>query len=168
MRAILVLAAFAALFGAAALWQSRRVEALQRERELAMRVQSGEFAEDAGGALIPAGWAAVTVGRPSGVDPVAPPESGEPPGPGASVAPETPRASDGDEDRRSSLLNDFEVRVEPGQSLSKIARAHYGTAARDVVLALARYNGLADEDELVAGQKLLLPSIDRLERTREE
>jgi nucleoid-associated protein YgaU len=159
MRIVLLIAAFAALFGAAALWQSRRIEALERDRELALRMQAGEVVQGADGDLIPAGWAAVTVGRPSGVDPVERPPATEELQPSNA---ETPPSGPPPPDEGPSLLSDFELRVEPGQSLSKIARAHYGTAARDVVRALARYNGLADENELTAGQKLLLPSIDRL------
>jgi nucleoid-associated protein YgaU len=60
------------------------------------------------------------------------------------------------------LLGDFDKRIEPGETLSQIAKEHYGSAAHDLVAALARYNGLADADELVVGAVLRLPPLDRL------
>ena len=51
----------------------------------------------------------------------------------------------------------FEVRVGPGQVLSKICAQHYGRATPELVRALAAYNDLADPDALQVGQKLQLP-----------
>jgi nucleoid-associated protein YgaU len=156
MRATLVMLFFAAAFGIAALWQSRRVEALQRERETAARIQNGELVHGSDG-LIEAGWADVVVGRPSGVDAIG--ESAAEPMPQSAPepveqVPATPPAP--------VALGDFEKVVQSGETLSEIARAHYGTAAHDLVTALARYNGLSDSNALREGQKLRLPPIDQL------
>jgi nucleoid-associated protein YgaU len=164
MRAVALLLFFAAAFGLAALWQSHRVEALKRERELAVRLEQGEIASSPSG-LIESGWGVVVVGTPSGV--AVPPRAtaerndgatpSAPPPVDTTPRPTEPRPED-------QQLGDFELVVESGQTLSKIAKAHYGTAARDVVRALARYNGLADENELKLGQALKLPALDRLQR----
>ena len=155
MRVVALLLLLATAFGAAALWQSRRVEALEAEREHARQLEAGELAEGPHG-TIPAGWAHVVIGGPTAVEPVpsgnsqpsAPPPSSEPAG-----IPQVP-----------ATTADFEVIVEPGQSLSKIARGHYGTAPVALVRELARYNGLADENGLRAGQTLRLPPIEQLTR----
>lgn len=151
---------FAAAFGAAALWQSQRVRELRAARETAARIQDGELVAGPSG-LIEAGWANVIVGRPSGTSPVEVPSQDEsqatnsaqqeapPPGPG---------------DGTSPVVGDYEVTVEAGQTLSEIARAHYGSAARELVRALAKYNSMTDENALRDGQKLRLPALDRLPR----
>ncbi len=156
MRVVALLLLLATAFGAAALWQSRRVEALEADREHARQLEAGELAEGPHG-TIPAGWAHVVMGGPSAVEPVtsaAPPGLTTPPTvePGSSTQPAAPAKVD------------FEVIVEPGQSLSKIARGHYGTAPVALVRELARYNGLADENALRAGQTLRLPPIEQLTR----
>ncbi len=177
MRAVALLLFFAAAFGLAAMWQSHRVESLKRERELAADIQQGKVGESPSG-LIEAGWGVVVIGTPSGV-PVIDTPSGVPvidtpsgvPGPSrAEPAPlvEAPRAPEAPQvappARGDAQLADFELVVESGQTLSKISKAHYGTAARDIVRALARYNGLTDENALKLGQPLKLPALDRLQR----
>jgi hypothetical protein len=189
MRAVVLLLFFATAFGSAALWQAQRVEALKRERELAADIQQGKVGESPSG-LIEAGWGVVVIGTPSGLPVVGAPsgvpvvdapsgvsvidaQSGVPvidaqsraePAPLAEAprAPEAPQVAP--PARGDAQLADFELVVESGQTLSKIAKAHYGTAARDVVRALARYNGLADENALKLGQPLKLPALDRLQR----
>jgi phage tail protein X len=52
--------------------------------------------------------------------------------------------------------------VEPGQSLSRICAARYGTARAEVVEAVARHNGLADAGLVREGQRLRLPPIESL------
>jgi hypothetical protein len=69
MRVVALLLLLATAFGAAALWQSRRVEALEAEREHARQLEAGELAEGPHG-TIPAGWAHVVIGGPTAVEPV--------------------------------------------------------------------------------------------------
>lgn len=57
---------------------------------------------------------------------------------------------------------EFQLIVQPGQTLSTICRAHYGSGRRELVRALARYNGIEKEDELRAGRSLVLPPIETL------
>jgi hypothetical protein len=168
MRVVAILLVFAAAFGLAALWQSRRVDRLRRESELAQKLRDGELGETSSG-IVPQGWGVVVVGRPSGAEPIG----------GATVEVEVEDVveSEGAADARPdsapanaalppaldpASLADFELTVAPGHSLSEIAKEHYGTAAGAVVGALARYNGFADADRLRAGQRLLLPPIERL------
>jgi nucleoid-associated protein YgaU len=156
MRAVALLLFLAGAFGVAALWQSRRVSRLEEERELARRVEAGEVRATSE-EEIPAGWATVVLGGTSPARTAQPPAESKPvqptPAQPAEPAAATPTPS-----------ADVEVVVEPGQSLSKIARAHYGTAPVALVRSLARYNGLADEGSLQAGQTLRLPPLETLQR----
>jgi nucleoid-associated protein YgaU len=167
VRSLILILAIAIAFGAAAAWQSRRVEALKAQRAHAEAIARGRLAETPSGD-VSAGWAVVTVGRPSGMldegqnaaqevvaAPIADtvqPDTGEPESPIAD-SPVPP----GDDGRRT-----WELTVTEGQSLSKIAAAHYGSAARELLEALARYNALASPDELRVGQRLELPPLDVL------
>jgi len=54
------------------------------------------------------------------------------------------------------------VIVQPGQNLSTICRARYGTARVEVVEAVARHNRLANADSIREGQKLDLPPLEQL------
>jgi nucleoid-associated protein YgaU len=159
MKAVTLLLCFAAAFGLAGLWQSRRLTRLEHERALAFRVQEGELGATPSG-LLEAGTGVVVVGRPSGTEPIAAaptpsveeappvlPES-EPPAPASVVEPQP--------------LADFELAVQPGQTLSSIVREHYGSSSQSLVRALATYNGLNDENALEIGRKLKLPSADAL------
>lgn len=151
MRAVALLLFLAGTFGVAALWQSRRVARLEEEREFARRVEAGEVRATSE-EEIPAGWATVVLG---GTSPARNPQTVSAPtrvAPEPQPEPAAPQAPN----------PDFEVIVEPGQSLSKIARAHYATAPVALVRALAEYNGLADEGSLRAGQTLRLPPIETL------
>ena len=159
MRAALLLLCFAAAFGLAGLWQSQRLKRLERERELAFRVQEGELGRTPSG-LLAAGAGVVVIGRTSGAEPVAPPiDSGDhgaqAPQPDAQVTP-TPL--------QPSPPSDFELAVQPGQTLSSIVREYYGSAAPELIHSFARYNGLSNENVLSAGQKLKLPSAQALGR----
>jgi nucleoid-associated protein YgaU len=147
MRALLLLLALAAAFGLAALWQSRHLQGLRERREVAAMVADGAFAETSSG-LVPAGRAVMTLGVPSG----APPLEGEP----AEDVADVGRFQPPD-------LPDFELTVQPGQTLSQICEAHYGTSNRSLVGALAEYNGLADADALSVGDRLRLPELDKLQ-----
>ena len=185
MRSVLLLLALAIAFGAAAAWQSRKVEALHAERARAAAIRDGELADTPSGE-VRAGWAVVTVGRPSGKSQPRPAaealdeeldEGLEGPSeealgaPAEDVLDENADASDlaradagGGERLGEDWVGDYELIVEPGQSLSKIAAAHYGSAPERLVAALARYNGMDDPDQLSAGQRLRLPPLDLLLR----
>ena len=152
MRALVLLLLLAASFGLAALWQSRHLDRLREEREAAARVVEGELAETSSG-LVPAGLAVVTIGRPSGAPPLEGADSAQAP-----VLVQAPE----EEPFEHPPLPDFELVVREGQSLSKIAAAHYGQATRELVDALARYNGLEDANRLEAGDTLFLPSVETL------
>jgi nucleoid-associated protein YgaU len=156
MRAVALLLLLAGAFGVAALWQSRRVSRLEEERDFARRVEAGEVRATSE-EEIPAGWATVVLG---GTSPARTPQPAAESMPTNAQVPPTsePAAT------APSPSPDFELIVEPGQSLSKIARAHYGTAPVALVRALARYNGLADEGSLQAGQTLRLPPVEMLQR----
>jgi nucleoid-associated protein YgaU len=187
MRSVLLLLALAITFGAAAAWQSRKVEALHAERARAAAIRDGELADTPSGE-VRAGWAVVTVGRPSGKSQPRTAEAELDEGL-EGLSDETLGASSGgefDADTAASELSpadaagvesqadeswagddwagDYELIVEPGQSLSKIAAAHYGSAPEPLVTALARYNGMGDPDQLGAGQRLRLPPLDLLLR----
>lgn len=148
MRSLVLLLALASAFGLAALWQNRRLEALEHRREVAARVADGKLAETRSG-LVPAGRAVLTVGAPSGAAPLEEPVPEEVVDAGDFALPDLP---------------DFELTVQPGQTLSQICEAHYGTAASSLVRALADYNGLADVDALGVGERLRLPEIGELQR----
>jgi len=150
MRLVLILCTLACAFALAAMWQEQKLAELRRGRELASRVAAGIVVETPSGAL-PAGKGVVIIGRPSGADPIplpqAPvvlPEEGVPPEP-------------------ESELADFVMEVRSGQTLSGIAHAVYGTAPSGLVRRLAEYNGLANPNQLRAGQRLSLPPRERLE-----
>jgi len=154
VRALALLLLLACGFGLAGLWQSRRLEAMRSARDTAARVAEGELAETGSG-LIPAGSAVVLIGHPSGAAPL---ES-------ASVElPDQPEVTDAGEFDYPDLP-DFELKVRSGQSLSSIAEAHYGENSRALVNALAEYNGLEDPNRLRVGDRILLPEIERLERS---
>lgn len=169
MRSLVLILALAIAFGAAAAWQSRKVEALKAERARAEAIANGELAQTPSGE-IPAGWAVVTVGRPSGRSSVGAdllPDGGESKAAAdepfefdPSVAPDdsAPAASLPIEDGQRI----WELNVAEGQSLSSIAAAHYGSAPAELLEALARYNALASPDELRIGQRLELPPLDLL------
>lgn len=174
MRPLVLILAIAVAFGAAAAWQSRKVAALKAERVRAAAIADGLLAETESGE-VQAGWAVITVGRPAGPSGAArvsesiPRSDGESDAesrtqlePGVAPATQAPQAST--QTTNDSWSADWELTVEAGQSLSKIASAHYGTATAELVAALARYNALSSPDELRAGQRLRLPPLDVLLR----
>ena len=146
MRAVLLLLALAAAFGLAALWQARHLERLRLRREVAAQVADGEFGETPAG-LLPAGSARLTLGAPSGAMPLEQSAPVQVADAGEFEPPELP---------------DFALTVQPGQTLSEIAAAHYGTSESALIQALAAYNGLAHADQLAAGDRLLLPELEKL------
>ena len=160
MRLFAVLFALALAFGLAALWQRHKVDELRAARERASRVAAGVLAETPSGDLR-RGKGVVIVGRPSGVDPL--PVPGGAGGEGAAGVPSDAELSGGElSGADAARLADFVMEVRSGQTLSGIAAAIYGTAPAELVRRLAAYNGMEDPDELRAGQRLLLPPLERL------
>jgi len=163
LKSVSLLLLIAIVFGAAAMWQSRRVSALEEERARAMAIQSGEIADTASGE-VRAGWGVVTIGRPSGMSTDASPIDDEAP---AEVDFEDVGELDDEAELLSadpSWLGDYELDVAPGHTLTSIATTHYGAASTELVEALARYNGLSDASALAVGQRLKLPPLDVLMR----
>jgi nucleoid-associated protein YgaU len=56
----------------------------------------------------------------------------------------------------------FQLTVKRGDQLGELCRKHYGSARRELIDALARYNHMASADQLREGQQLLLPPIETL------
>jgi nucleoid-associated protein YgaU len=160
MRTVLLLLGIAVAFGAAAAWQSNKVAALEAERARAQAIRDGELAQTESGE-VHAGWAVVTIGRPSGrvPAPLDPATDEEPPAFAAEPELEglTPI-----ETPLPEYLDDYELIVEAGQSLSSIAREHYGQANESMLAVLAAYNALSSPDALSVGQRLHLPPLDVL------
>ena len=148
MRLVLILCTLACAFALAAMWQDQKLAELRRERELASRVAAGVVVETPSGAL-PAGKGVVIIGRPSGADPIPMPDEMLP--------------QEGTPPQPESELADFVMEVRSGQTLSGIAHAFYHTAPSGLVRRLAEYNGLANPNQLRAGQRLSLPPRERLE-----
>lgn len=160
MRTVLLLLGIAVAFGVAAAWQSNKVAALEAERARAQAIRDGELAQTQSGE-VHAGWAVVTIGRPSGrvPAPLDPAADDEPPAIAAEPELEglTPI-----ETPLPEYLDDYELIVEAGQSLSSIAREHYGQANESMLAVLAAYNALSSPDALSVGQRLHLPPLDVL------
>ncbi len=158
-----------ALFGAAALWQSRTLAGMREQRALEQLRDDG-VSDRVAAADLPAGWGLVVVGRPSGAEPVAAgPQTLPDAAPADADAASAPPTFEGPADaeawiaERAAALPDFELEVRAGQTLSQIALDHYGRCGEDLVDRLARYNGLASPDALRAGDAILLPELERLE-----
>lgn len=103
---------------------------------------------------LPPGWGSVVLGAPSGAEiPAAEvPAPAPTPTPAPEPLPQPPAA------------REFELTASPGQTLSAICKAHYGSASVALVEALARFNQLASADSVRAGQKLRLPPIETLQK----
>jgi len=152
VRTAILLLLLACAFGGAALWQERHVARLERERAEALRAAGGAAPLPPQERLAP-GEGVVIVGRPSGAEPV-----------DVSRSQAVGAVAQGKDWERaaSERLGDFELEVQPGQTLSQIAHAHYRSHAPELLRALAAYNGLADPDRVKAGQKLRLPPVEKL------
>jgi len=166
VRLTLLFLVLAGLFGLAALWQERHVEALRRERLLIEAEASGELARTEGG-ILAAGHGVVWVGSPSGAEPV--PRPSPPARPAARPAAETPTRAAGTGAGPSTSPAaaplqpaPYSVEVQPKQTLSGICYLHYGTAPTELVHAVARFNGLENPDQLQAGAALELPELESL------
>lgn len=145
MRVLLGLALLLSLFAMAASWQGRWTDGLRRARDT-------EHGAPRQAAASEAGWTTLVVGLPSGAEPVAPVEIDEP----------TQGATPPEPDGPVGFVGDFEYVVRSGDVLGRICNAHYSTAAREVVAAVAAYNGLTSPDQIRVGQVLSLPDQNRL------
>lgn len=166
MRTVLLLLGIAVAFGAAAAWQSNKVAALEAERARAQAIRDGELAQTESGEVL-AGWAVVTIGRPSGRVPAQFDRAPLDPAPleDESVEPEPESGAESLTPLETQLpeyLDDYELIVEAGQSLSSIAREHYGQANESMLAVLAAYNAMSSPDALSVGQRLHLPPLDVL------
>ena len=117
-----------------------------------LRSDSVEPAPHEPAPALPPGWGSVVLGAPSGAEPPHAVDPNPAPAPAPQPLPEPPAA------------REFELTVSPGQTLSAICKAHYGTASVALVEALARFNQLASADSVRAGQKLRLPPLETLQK----
>lgn len=159
MRALLLALTLAGLFVLALWWQERHWAGIRAEQNaLAARQDALEAPTPSG--TLSAGQAVLIVGSPSGAEPVARPT----PPRGAPRPKAQPQTSSGDPDQplHEGPLPEFELVVQPGQTLSGLAHLHYGRHGRELLAALARHNGLSDPHQLRAGAVLRLPPIEAL------
>ncbi|MCC6406173.1 MAG: LysM peptidoglycan-binding domain-containing protein [Planctomycetes bacterium] len=159
MRIVILLLALVCAFGLAALWQQGRIATLKERQDEARRIAAGQAAKTEVG-VVPDGWGVVLVGKPAGDAAAAEPPRADTSGPITEPGPGTQPQQEPQEPAEPA---DFELVVQPGASLSKLAAAHYGTSKKELVDALARYNGLASANALQAGQTLKLPSPAKLQ-----
>ncbi len=158
MRLLLGVLLLLTVFAAAAIWQRSWTSAARAQRDEARGPAS---ASDLG-----PGWSRVIVGRPSGDEP---PESsaGGPEGPPRSPRNAAPPGGDPRQGSPPSPQPDADAgvvrhRVQKGESLSAICSARYHSARRELVDAVARFNGLANADDVREGRELLLPPEEKL------
>lgn len=185
LRILIGLAGLFSIFGIAAFWQQRNIAESRKIRDnapdvLAARNEVITKGDEPSASPLPPGWGRVLLGRPSGAEPTprpepvfapdpAPDEQGQDGLPSFSVPPPDP-ADDVDplnDDGTNtppppSWPADQELKVRPGQSLSKIIATAYGRATPSLVERLARYNGMANADNLRIGQTLQIPVIEKL------
>jgi len=121
---------------------------------LAISLSRREAAPPQAAAELPPGWGSVVLGAPSEAIPPAP----LPPAPEPAPTPQPAPAPQPAPQRGEELV------VEPGQSLSMLCKAHYGTASVALVEALARFNGIPSPDALRSGQTLRLPPLATLQK----
>ena len=150
MRAFVGLTILVTLFAMAVAWQDRWTEGLARERDH-IRTTPELAASPADG------WSRLIIGRPSGAPvPVPQPvflERGE-----EEPEDESP-LENWDE---PAFAQDTEHVVAPGEVLGTICQKHYGTARMDLVNLVAKYNRLADADDIRLGQTIRLPDVRRI------
>lgn len=135
---------------------SRYHDAFMSDARETRETQRREFLASEG---LPDGFGHAIVGGASGAEPV---EDAAPP-PAAPKKGATPRDAGGAAPKApSSPTGGTTHVVKPGESLSKICAAHYGTGKSDVVKAVAAYNKLPSVDALREGQTLRLPEWSAL------
>lgn len=156
MRALLLALVLAGLFGAALLWQERHFAGIRAEQR-AVRDEQDALAAPTASGMLEAGHAVLVVGNPSGAEPIPRPTAAP-----SAPTPAPPRPDDPDQPLSDAPLPEFELEVQPGQTLSGLAHLHYGEHGRELLSALAEHNGLADPDSLRAGAVVRLPPIELL------
>ena len=111
------------------------------------------------------GWARITIGEPSGAEPVQielwypEPEEGPDAEPGAGP-PSPPGTPEGPPPGYRPA--DFVYTVPRGRVLSKICEDFYGTSRPPISQRVAEYNGMSSPDELKENQVLHLPAWEVL------
>lgn len=149
------------LFAWAAVWQKSWTAEVRAERDESW---SADTRADTARPDLRSGWSRVIVGRPSGAEPLdAPPRSTMASVPNE-LRKELPKATPTGETNVTPLIQEreFELVVQRGQSLSKIAQAHYHSSRNDMLQALTAYNKLKDPGSLREGERILLPPIEKL------
>ena len=180
LRILIGLAGLFSVFALAWLWQERNIEQSRRIRDDAPDLLAKAVDTDTSGqpavsplAHLDPGWGRIVLGRPSGAEPTPRPEPIESSDPQSETAPSDPPGSEDsptDEPGEPTAPNpvpskwpaDQELIVRPGQSLSKIIAGAYDRSTPELVTKLATYNGMENADKLRVGQKLLIPSKDKL------
>ena len=157
------------LFGLCALawaWQGSWSDAIRAERDSLRRTPAGLEERERS-------WGRVTIGRPSGSEPLvelprateaAPPPAGDaPPEPflRRPTAPAEPAPASPEEDA-TEWAADAEYIVPRGQVLSKLCQDYYGSGRPPIPERLAEYNGLKSPDDVREGQVLRLPEWEVL------
>ncbi len=157
MRALLAWLLILALCGAFGYLQTRDGRGLQAGGEVPASLEQREGT-----------WRKLTIGRPSGAEPLDlelwlpepewPVEQPlpQPEGEQLSGAQPSPGA------RAPQVAQDFVYEVPAGRVLSKICEEFYGTGRAPIPEFVATYNGMSSPDALRAGQTLLLPAWEVL------
>jgi hypothetical protein len=157
------------LFGVCALawtWQVRWSDGVRAARESLRSTPAGLHEREAS-------WGRITVGRPSGSEPLVdfpPAEVPEDPAPrpatgGGAPSPfltpreETPGVA---EPPAPPVWEDAEYVVPRGAVLSRICQDYYGSGRPPIPERVAQYNGLDSPDDLREGQVLRLPEWEAL------
>ncbi|MDA1264671.1 MAG: LysM peptidoglycan-binding domain-containing protein [Planctomycetota bacterium] len=152
MRALLGILVLVGLCLAAAGWQGSRTRAQE-----ALRGQQHGL----GTPELPAGpWSLLVLGEISGAEPIpgAQPLPRAPDEPAWEATPSDDWPSDpGGDFAPPAFGPDYRYVVRDGDYLGGICDQHYGSAARRLVRAVARYNNLASPDDIRAGKPILLP-----------
>ena len=135
------------------LWQDT-LDSFAKEHERRAALSNAQLLGDAELPAKQEGWSRLIIGAPSGAAPAAPlPQL-------PALVPQTQATAPG---TAAPLAGDFELYVRKGQTLGAIVKQHYGHAPKELVEAVARYNGI-QADALRESWKLRLPEEARLLR----
>lgn len=135
MRIVLWILLLVALFVAAGVLQDRFTRATRAERDAARASANG--------------FGHVVIGEKSGA-------------PLIELPPRSTRDAPATSGAQASNGASGEHVVARGESLSTICEKHYGTSRKDLLSAVARYNGIASVDSIREGQRIRLPSLTEL------
>ncbi|MFN0008455.1 MAG: hypothetical protein ACKVXR_11160 [Planctomycetota bacterium] len=178
MRLLLGILTLLTLFSAAAIWQRSWTTEARAGRE-----GFPSSAREPDSPAVAEGWSRVVLGRPSGgelyegrVDSGlagSATEQGEAHAVGQvhatrrdSRETELPSPAPGPTPAPTQPAKDTVITVQAGQTLSEICLQRYGSARRELVLALARYNRMERPDDMREGQEILLPALESLREPR--